>query len=393
MKVLSVIVAASLSLVFIGSDKDIKALEDKYGVSIDRDWFGYSITSKVHDSHPEIFRAPVYMSPGDIDSQLEKLRHAKIRSLEKQYKIRIHMFGASVNQTAYGQMHSTAEKVPLRTPNLGELLVLEYALKHSAPSQLEGPNLHSRGLNVYFLDRRTYHTASEWGFDGENRPAIFLESRKGAAIGHHTLEETLMHQFSHNSAFRMGWNPHESWKWPVAKDMGWRFAGPTMVTHVTFNGHTFMTRAGESGWLLRTIEGPSYTYKLDKQDDVWIRCDKELNPLDNKGNKVASLNDARKLSYDEIRPLAIVPPVSPEFPTPPEVFADAMAMFRADRDARAELLDESPKLYEVVKKFDQLELDTTYGKGVMIRSIDGVVTPPTPEVLKDIHELEHGVAS
>lgn len=393
MKVLPIVLSGALSLVFMGSDKDVKGLEDKYGVSIDRGLLGYSITTSVHDNHPQIFSAPIYTSPAEIDLQLEQLRKAKIRSLEKQYKIHIHMFGTSVNQTAYGQMGMTAERVPVRTPTLGELLVLEYALQHSTPSQLDGISLRSHGVNVYFLDRRTFHTASEWGFDGANRPSIFLESTKGMGIGHHTLEETLMHEFSHNSAYRMGWSPVESWKWPTAKALGWQFGGPIFVTHVTLNGNTFMTNAGESGWLLRTIEGSDYMYKLDKVHEQWIRCDKNLNPMDNEGNKVSRVDLARRLSYDEIRPLAIVPPVSPEFPTPPEVFADAMAMFRADRNARAELLSESPRLYKVVRDFDQLELDTTYGKGVMVRSVDGIVTPPTREVLKDIHELEHGTAS
>jgi hypothetical protein len=383
-----------VSLVFTGTDQDIKNLEAKYGVSIDRSWLGYTVVSSVHEDHPQIFKAPMYMSPAELDSQLNHLRNAKIRSLEKQYDVSIHRFGSSVNETAYGQMHMTAEKVPVRTPTLGEVLVLEYALKHSCPGQLSGRSLHSHGIDVYFLDARTYHTASEWGLNGANRPAIFLESRDGLAIQHHTLEETLMHQLAHNSAYRMGWNPKESWKWPTANQLGWKFAGsPELISHVTLNGATFYKEAGKSGWLLRTIEGPDFTYKLDKQNEMWIRCDKNMNPLDDKGNKVAVDEKARRMTYDEIRPLAIVPPVSPEFPTPPEVFADAMAMFRADKATRAELYIESPSLYKVVRDFDQLELDTTYGKGVMIRNVDGVVTPPSREVLKDIYELEHGKAT
>lgn len=394
MRVLQLLVASAVSLVFTGSDQDINNLESKYGVSIDRSWLGYSITSTVHEDHPQIFKAPIYMTPAELDSQLNHLRNAKIQSLEKQYKVRIHMFGSSVNQTAYGQMEMTAEKVPVRTPNLGEVLVLEYALKHSCPGQFSGRSLRSHGIDVYFLDTRTYHTATEWGLDGANRPAIFIESRKGLAIGHHTLEENLMHQFAHNSAYRMGWSPKESWQWPMANQLGWKFSGsPELITHVSMNGATFFKEAGKSGWLMRTIEGPDYTYKLDKENRTWIRCDKAMNPLDEKGNKVASDEKARRLSYDDIRQLAIVPPVSPEFPTPPEVFADAMAMFRADRHSRAELLTESPSLYKVVREFDQLELDTTYGKGVMVRSVEGVVTPPNKEVLKDIFELEHGKAS
>lgn len=78
---------------------------------------------------------------------------------------------------------------------------------------------------------------------------------------------------------------------------------------------------------------------------------------------------------------------------PSEVFADAMAMFRADQHSRAELLRESPRLYFVVKEQDQKELDWTFGKGKMVRSVNGIVTEPTPQVLKEIRELEHGKAA
>lgn len=376
------------TVVFLGTATDIETLQQKYGVSIEPGWMNYTITTYVNNSYPKVATAPISATPADLERLLQKLRDEKIYSLEKDYGIRIGKEGSSTHQTAYGQMHKTAESLQLRLPKLQELYALEYALEHSSPSQ-QGKLPRERGVNVYFLKQESEHSANEWGFDAKNKASIFLEPRTGVRFGR-TLEETLMHQFAHNSAYRMGWNPHESWRWPLARDLGWVFAGEPNITEISINGNIRRLQSQASGWLLRTNEGPNYFYK--QSGDSWIRCDMNLHPLDDAG-KPASMEKARKFSSERIIEYAMVKPVSPEFPTPPEVFADGLAMFRAHKDARAELLDVSPRLYNIVKTHDQKELDAAFGKGKKVRSVDGKVVDPTPQVMTEIRRLEEGMAS
>ncbi len=389
MHLLSLLLTIGSSVVFLGSQSEIDALQDKYGVSIERNWLGYRVSTFVHESYPEIVTLPLSSTPAEINKQLEKISNEKMNTLEKDYSIHISKTGTT-NETAYGQMHQTATKVPVRAPKLGELFILEYALQHSKPSQLMGLSKRSAGVNIYFLNQKHYMAASEWGFDSKGKPSIFLEAREGITFGH-SLEENLMHQLSHNSEYRMGWNPFESWKWPMASKLGWVFAGEPMITDYGLNGNFTRLKNTPSGWLIKSIEGPDYLYK-QSGPAMWTRCDLNMRPLDFFGKPVAD-SLARKLSSEKIRQFALIAPVSADFPTPPEVFADALAMFRADKDARAELFQESPILYKIVRDQDQKELDVTYGKGLKVRSVDGTVCDPSPEVLKEIQELEKGTAS
>ncbi|MBX9686830.1 MAG: hypothetical protein K2X27_09020 [Candidatus Obscuribacterales bacterium] len=383
------LIASGAVAVFLGTTADIDALESKYGVSIDRNWTGYKISTYVHGSYRNIASAKLSISPKELDKELEILRDNKLISIEKTYSIEIGKSGSEVDETAYGQMHQTAHEVPLRTPKLGELYTLEYALEHSIPSQHMGSALQSRGVSIYFLDQNKPLTASEWGYDKKGKPALFIE--RGVSFGR-SLEENLMHQLSHNSAFRMGWNPYESWSWPMAKQLGFIYAGDPNITDITFNGYkTTLPRKPSAAWLLKSSEGPDFFYKqIDFEQ--WMRCDKNLQLLDDNGNPV-SMNQARKLSAERIRNFALIRPVTSEFSTPPEVFADALAMFRSDKECRAELLEISPLLYKLVRDHDQMELDKTYGKGLRVRAIDGTVTQPSEAVLKEIRNLEESKAS
>lgn len=377
------------SVIFMGDKADLQSLESKYGVSISNSWHGYSITAPVHGEHPQIARANMSSSPAELDRQLQTLFENKISDLENTFAVKIARFG-NVNQTAYGQMHQTAHSVPIRPPKLGELYVLEYALEHSEPSQLIDFSKHPKGINIYFLDQKNSFTANEWGFNTAGKPAIFVESRKGVNFGH-TLEEHLMHQFAHNSAYKLGWNPQESWKWPVAKKLGWEFGGEPSTANITLNGYTKAVGKPSTShsWLLKTSEG--FLYK-PSQPDLWIRCSKDLVPLDEHGRAVPA-SKARKMNSERIREYALVKPLSLDFPTPPEIFADALSMFRADRDSRAELLQISPILYQVVREHDQEELDRTFGKGSKVRAVDGTVTEPTLPIIREIKDLEEGVPS
>ena len=388
MKELIIFAALSASVFFMGDKADIQSLESKYGVSIDRAWMGYSITAPVHGEHPQIAQAKISSSRAELEQQLQTLYENKISDLEKTFSVKIARFG-TVNETAYGQMHQTAHAVPVRSPKLGELYVLEYALEHSEPSQLMNFSRNPAGINIYFLDQKNPFTATEWGFNSAGKPAVFIEPRLGVTFGH-TLEENVMHQLAHNSAYKLGWNPNESWNWPLAKKLGFEFSGKPHLTEFTLNGHTrTIGSPGPYAWLLKTSEG--FLYR-NTQPDLWIRCSKDLIPLDDMGKPVAA-SKARKLSSDRIREYALVKPLSLDFPTPPEVFADALSMFRADRDSRAELLQISPILYKVVREHDQEELDKTYGKGNKVRAVDGTVTEPTLPIIREIRDLEEGVPS
>lgn len=375
----------------MGTGADLDSLENKYAVSIERALLSYVITATVHGNPVEIAKAPISSSPAEIDLQLEKLQQSKIDNLEKLYAVRIGKTGSAVSETAYGQMHLTAHCVPVRSPKLGELCVLEYALEHSKPSQLTNISSRSKGINIYFLNKKQPFSVSEWGYDGSGKPSIFIEAKKGISFGH-TLEEHLMHQLSHNSEYRMGWNPYESWKWPMAAKLGWVFSGDPHSTELTINGHTrTLQRQDEFAWLIKSSEGPNFLYKpLD--DESWVRCNSALVPLDENGQAVAE-SKAKKLSSEKVRQYALIRPLSLENPTPPEVLADALALFRADRESRAELLHISPPLYKLTREHDQNELDKTYGKGKMVRSVDGTISEPTFDVIKEIQELEEGKAS
>lgn len=390
MRMLAVVCAFGLSVYSPWSDVDMTSLENKFGVGIDQHVLGYTVTTYVHGSYPKLAEGFGHPAFEQMASILEDLRRKKIRELENSFGISIKMHGTTT-QKSCTSLFMTSASLPVRLPNLCELANLEYALEHSYPSQFTGRSESSRGVNIYFLDKKSDTASSEWGFDGHGVPSLFLERRFGLVEGR-TTEESLMHQLAHNSQYRMGWDPHFNMTWPVAKELGWIFSGETHIKDITFQGHPIRKYPEAAAWLLRTREGDDFTYKYNQEGRNWIRSDKNLRTLDASGKPVGE-EKAKTLSFDQMRELAVVPPVSPEFVNPSEVFADAMAMFRADQHSRAELLRESPRLYFVVKEQDQKELDWTFGKGKMVRSVNGIVTEPTPQVLKEIRELEHGKAA
>jgi hypothetical protein len=70
-----------------------------------------------------------------------------------------------------------------------------------------------------------------------------------------------------------------------------------------------------------------------------------------------------------------------------EMFSEGVMLYRASRTRRHELLTVNYKLYDIVKRHDQSEIDKTYGKG-WLRNIDGVLVPDSPKERDKIAQFE-----
>jgi hypothetical protein len=194
-------------------------------------------------------------------------------------------------------------------------------------------------------------------------------------MNYRTIEGILIHELAHNSMNRMGLNLYSPERWKIARKIGWQ---------------PFYNRAtGESSWRFKSKEGDDYYYKYYAyKQGLWVRCDKSGKLLDRNGARTRHLLDARTIGGKEMRRLAEFHPCTDYFLSPLEMFADSLMMYRLKPETRRRLKKQSPHLYEVVKDYDQTEINNTYGKGRYVRSPEGVIVEDTPEAAAAIARFE-----
>ncbi|MBX9879112.1 MAG: hypothetical protein K2Y22_11695 [Candidatus Obscuribacterales bacterium] len=296
----------------------------------------------------------------------------KIADLCRTYDVKIGQDGELTTDASYGPYSQKVWYVKARTPTERELQALEYALSHSTPSQLLKKNC-GEGIKFYFLaEPRCLGSAANWGFDKDNRPAIFVEPYETVSlIG---LERSLMHELGHHMQFKLGWKPYRAENWSIAKKLGYSsFYNP---------------KTNECGWLLKSKESALHLYKFNDSTRLWVRCDRQGRPMTTDGRIVLRQLDAQRITSSEMAAKATITPASLYFVSPMEMLSEAIVFYRFNSASRKTLGMLRPSLYEIVKELDQKEIDDTYGKGLYVRNINGVIALAEPKVLDEIASLE-----
>lgn len=308
-------------------------------------------------------------------AKLTSLRVTMHCELERRFHVKIGRAGEVAGIQSFSLRGLPSENCQLRDPNMSELYAVEYAIERSQPSHLAGKGNGTVGIAIYFLkETRCGDRAADWCFDQNRHPAIFIEPNYSR--GGQTLEELIVHELAHNAMYRMGFDPALALEWKPARELGW----------LPF--HNF--RTGERGWMLRSKESESYFYKIGRYSGQWLRCDREGQPLTITGNVANARQQAYSPEVEEVANAALVRPVSDYFPTPFEMMAEALMLYRSGSQSRARLLSLSPDLYTVVKNFDQSEIDRTFGKQVMIRKPDGLIAQLSNDVCSQVAAFENG---
>ncbi len=124
-----------------------------------------------------------------------------------------------------------------------------------------------------------------------------------------------------------------------------------------------MTKDGSTDWLMQGKNGELFRYGKDhcKDTKVWVKCDKDGNPLDKNGKTVDTFKEAKQYKRTEVADAALVKPLTSYFPNPIEMYAEGLMLYRLGNDRREELLRDSPTLYKAAKAGDQVEIDQRYG--------------------------------
>lgn len=307
----------------------------------------------------------------NASSKLNDIRKAKQQHLQKVYGVRLSQQDELTTPANYCEFSRKGWEVKTRQPYLAELYALEFALKHSHPAQLLGKGLQGAGVKFYFLsDMRAVGALADWGFNHELKPSVFIEPRR--AVDSTPLEPMLLHELGHNTLFRRGFNPCQPQSWKLARKLGWR--------------SYYNPATAESGWLLMDKDGR--LYKFNVYTRLWIRCNKSGQPLAADGLKVKTQRQAERLESKNILQKVTIPPATLYFPDPMEELADALMLFRWDRQHRLMLLKKSPTLYQITKQVDQEDIDYAYGSGTHIRNADGVIVFADMSEQKQVAEVE-----
>lgn len=306
-------------------------------------------------------------------NRLETLVAQKEREIQNKYGIRLGHDGDLTSGDGYGKFSKRTYSVRVRSAKLAELFALDYALAHSAPSHLVENS--GRGVHVYFLrERRTCGVIAEWGFDRDNQPAIFIEPNYQSTPKGKHLEFVLIHELAHNAEVRMGLDPYCPESWPLARQLGWfSFSNP---------------ETGEKGWMMSSTESANHFYKFAQLSGMWVRCNRNGQPLTDNGTRVERQIDARRLSPEQMKNFAAVRPPTLYFCNPMEMVAEALMMLRSSRANRQHFMRANPWLYDLLKRHDQEEIDGCCVQKKCLRSPDGLLVADNPSSNSELSEFE-----
>lgn len=324
--------------------------------------------------------------------QLQEMARAKESELTHDYRVG---FGAAgevadkqYRKDATGHWQQDGPELKCRQPTLPELYGIEYALRHSEPSQLTADG--KDGVKFYFLEQKHWKglppTYAEHGVDINGRAAVFIEPRLYARLPvteddsaivqmenrlrnrFKSMEEVIVHELAHNSAANDGWNELQAGQLQtpaeqIAERLGWKPKDPE----------------DQNGWYLEGKDG--FLYKLTRQiDGKWVRYDQDGKPVNAAGHRVPDAGQAVHLDSAHMRDVARITPPSSYFDNPSEEFAETLTRFRLRADTRQKLAKDHPDLYDLAKQYDQQEIDRAYGvdengQPKFVRTDDGSVVP------------------
>jgi hypothetical protein len=173
------------------------------------------------------------------------------------------------------------------------------------------------------------------------RPITVIDAVKRNDDIKASVEALAAHEIAHNSERNVGtWNIPKFL--PVAERLGWT------------------TNKDTDFWLLKGKNGDLY-----RLTDDGLSSNKGYakgGALDEQGKPVADEKNAPHFTNRQVRNDAMVKPPTDYFTAPDEMLADSLMLYRVGEEGRKQLLKSGQDLYDVVKEFDQAEIDKRFGK-------------------------------
>ena len=367
-------------------------LNERFGVRVRQDEDGYEFYFRAGGKDNVVLETPESNAAlRGAGLRLENLASEKIETLEKDYGVTFMNPGVTeirVNKPGDEGFYRTGDFARSMKPNYPQIFALEEALKRSTPSQ--------KGVKFSFLDRRTelpsYGDKPTLGFYQADRGGApcFYVTPAGAKLAptlfdnpevpRRSLQWCIMHELTHNSQKNM-------WGNTIAPDsisykMGWRDYGGKL------HGGRSLSFMGNGGELF------GHGSDSFDQPTMWFARNFRGEPVNSRGKSVSKISDAQHFTNEEVMEKAMVPPFTYYFKNPTEMLSEGLTAFRHGGTVRKELLDDSPRLYQVVKNYDQEEIDKYFGtdlhdRSKFVRDISGEVILTDPNVIARIREFEN----
>lgn len=380
--------------------REIESFEKKTALQVVRK--GNQLEYKMsYEGKDKIFATSDATAKGleEAEKKIAELVEAKQKELEKTFTVSFSRAGDDVVKQWVEKADCSWERgamVKARNPNLIELHGIEAALYRCQPSNITA---NGSGVKFHFLEDNYYKDQPVLAYftsaDKDGKPSVFFEpgsnknkpatERDSERFGKDHLfsvEALTTHELSHNHQAKTGWHTPAD-KEKLAKSIGWL---------------PIVDKAGASDFILKGKNGEFYRYGKDscKDTKVWVKCDKDGNPLDDKGNNAGSFKAAKHLKRTDVSDNALVKPLTYYFPNPTEHYAEGLMLYRLGSKNREQLLKESPELHKAAKAGDQAEIDQRYGfdqsgASKYIRGVDGLLKDNTEAERKAVKEFEDKV--
>lgn len=314
---------------------------------------------------------PAQAKPGDTDTVT-----GKIKELETKYGVHFARPGEPKPRQLDGEGNAKGKELDIRDPNMRELKGVEAALSKASPSH---KGADGKPLTFYFLKDKSFSPGSDGAAayhpDVNGRPAVVVDpgSTDKAPItekdrkdpghadhnNHRSIESLIIHELGHNSEEKVFKNPSE--QADFYRKMGWD----------TIPGQ----KPGPGNWMLKGKDGRGYAPPADGGIGKWERI--------NRDGRVTA-----KVDRERVERLAKEKPATDYFEGPHEMLAEAATMLRLGDGHRSHLMENNPNLYNLIKGFDQREIDQSFGKGKFIRSYEGQLVPNNDANLKALRDQE-----
>lgn len=380
----------------------VQEFENKHAVTVSKNGNEYEYKIAVYGKDKLLFKTDATdQGLAQAEKELAKLIDEKQKELTKSFKVSFSKEGDDVVQQWIEKPDCSWERGPMvkaRSPQLLELYGIEAALYRSQPSSLNSKG--DEGVKFHFLKDNYYKDQPVLAYyvssDKDGKPAVYYEpganNRKPATeadadrMKQHQLfsiEALTIHELNHNHQAKMGWyTPADKEK--LAKEIGWLpFVDP---------------KTKEQDWLLQGKNGELFRLGRDhcKDSKVWVKVNKNGEPLDDKGQPAGTFKAAKHFTRNEVTNAALVKPVTYYFVNPTEMFAEGLMLLRLDQKRREELLRESPRLYRAAKVQDQREIDRHFGTEAdgtskFMRDQNGYIVQNNAANRKKIQDVEDKV--
>lgn len=347
------------------NDETAIELATEYGVGLDvrRSRCGdlYEFYTVVHTE-----RFTLLISESNLlAAALEAAKDNLVAEIETTYRIDI------VQEES---IRVSSGSVQARDPSLSELVVLKLALSLSQPSNLAAEHADGKMLSILFADEPTRQALGLYYRnvvrDGGEGPLIILTSYQIERTNEQRFE-TIMHELAHNAhttAFSSN-DDAESYY----RDLAWE-------------------EISRQRWAIRGTDGRLFMRFANLPGRPWISVNDQGHMLDENGERVRNHSEAYAYSNREMHQAAELTPASTYFDTPREMIAEGLVEFRASQLRRGELLRCNPRLYAVIKRLDQDEIDTQFSNFAVIRNTDGRLVENTDKNRAEVERFEENAS-